>query len=175
MEAVQTAHRGGDGLLRLGAASIPRKNDLTPIRKTICFKVLTCAHIGSREDVPFPAVPLFAPWRWTEGEVAAMRDDALTHADETLDIHGAARQLGVHAQTVRRLARRNEIPAFKVGEVRRFSTALFWSCRSRSRASAWPRPSASHLAAIARCRRPRIGIGRSQRRHGEGDALAAGK
>ena len=45
----------------------------------------------------------------------------MVDADDTLDIHRAARQLGVHAQTVRRLARRNDIPAFKVGKVWRFS------------------------------------------------------
>jgi len=45
----------------------------------------------------------------------------VTYEDETLDIHGAARQLGVHEQTVRRLARENGIPAYKVGKVWRFS------------------------------------------------------
>lgn len=45
----------------------------------------------------------------------------MAYEDETLDIHDAARQLGVHAQTVRRLARQNRIPAYKVGKVWRFS------------------------------------------------------
>jgi len=77
--------------------------------------------MGSRGYVLVHVVLAFRLSRQIERENAAGEEDALTHADETLDIHRAARQLGVHPQTVRRLARRNEIPAFKVGKVWRFS------------------------------------------------------
>jgi excisionase family DNA binding protein len=39
---------------------------------------------------------------------------------ETLDVRGAAELLAVHVETVRRLARKGEIPAFKVGRDWRF-------------------------------------------------------
>lgn len=42
---------------------------------------------------------------------------------ETLDIHEAAKLLGVHEQTVRRLARKNDIPSYKVGRLWRFDRA----------------------------------------------------
>ena len=45
----------------------------------------------------------------------------MAREDDTLDIHGAARLLGVHVQTVRRLARCNQIPSYKVGKLWRFS------------------------------------------------------
>ncbi len=45
-----------------------------------------------------------------------------THAD-ILDSHAAAQYLGAHVETIRRLARRGGIPAFKVGKDWRFSRA----------------------------------------------------
>ena len=38
-----------------------------------------------------------------------------------LDIHGAAELLGAHEQTVRRMARSGEIPAYRIGRAWRFS------------------------------------------------------
>ena len=41
--------------------------------------------------------------------------------DDILDARGAAELLGIHEETLRRLARENKVPAFKVGGVWRFS------------------------------------------------------
>ena len=42
---------------------------------------------------------------------------------DILDSHSAARYLGAHVETIRRLARRGGIPAFKIGKDWRFSRA----------------------------------------------------
>ena len=47
----------------------------------------------------------------------------MPYEDETLDIRGAAKFLGVHEQTIRRLARKAEIPSYRVGRSWRFSKA----------------------------------------------------
>jgi len=42
-------------------------------------------------------------------------------SDDVLDVHGAAWLLGAHVETVRRLARKGGIPAYKIGKDWRFS------------------------------------------------------
>lgn len=49
------------------------------------------------------------------------RRKAKVASDDVLDSHGAAWFLGAHVETVRRLARRGGIPAYKVGKDWRFS------------------------------------------------------
>ena len=51
------------------------------------------------------------------------RESAVAHETELLDVYGAAEYLSVHEQTVRRLARKNDIPSSKVGRQWRFDKA----------------------------------------------------
>lgn len=46
----------------------------------------------------------------------------MPHIEPALDVEAAARLLGVHVETLRRLARSGEIPSFKVGRRWRFRT-----------------------------------------------------
>ncbi|MDP6491750.1 MAG: response regulator, partial [Kiritimatiellia bacterium] len=50
-------------------------------------------------------------------------DGAPAEARDILNSHEAARYLGAHGETIRRLARRGGIPAFKIGKDWRFSRA----------------------------------------------------
>ncbi len=52
-----------------------------------------------------------------------------TDADDVLDAYGAAKHLGLHVVTVRRLAREKRLPAYKVGGSWRFnkSTLYRWA------------------------------------------------
>ncbi len=45
-------------------------------------------------------------------------------AKDVLNVHEAARLLGVHVETVRRLARRGDVPAFKAGRQWRIKRAI---------------------------------------------------
>jgi excisionase family DNA binding protein len=57
------------------------------------------------------------------------RENKIMGTDEVLNAHQAAELLGAHVETIRRLARRGSIPAFKIGKDWRFRRTLLlnWS------------------------------------------------
>jgi len=59
----------------------------------------------------------------------------MTDEHDIVDVHKAAQFLGLHKDTLRRLARKNRVPAFKVGGVWRFrkSTLTQWAESQRQR------------------------------------------
>jgi excisionase family DNA binding protein len=68
-------------------------------------------------------------WNQVQGHITLKTENTMGISNETLNAQEAADFLGAHVETIRRMARRGTIPAFKIGKDWRFNKAsvLTWS------------------------------------------------
>lgn len=109
----------------------------------------------------------------------------MTHGSDVLDAQAAADFLGAHVETIRRLARKGEIPSFKVGKDWRFRRAAIerWADEHHARES--DRRRQASVLVVDDDEEIRVTIGRLLEREGyrvllasdvaEGQAFVAGE